>query len=266
MPVTEKKNEPSPNERLAVQIVSTALGVEVVPYDDGTSDRMVDALIPPDGALEVIGDHDSNFNAMWDKLDKSGHTVSVPVLHHLWHVGIEHSTKINDLEKALPIFLAELEDRAITSTMGIAIRRLGPTGGVHERMEALGISHARHDGTETVGAVRFQPVGWSGAAGLGDDVFANWISTVLTEQDDVAPKLRDHPGVSQRHAFIWATIGSDYAVQSYLEDQGPLPASMTAPDLPMASPTSGSLAACPPKAPWHGSRTEVGGVPTGECP
>ena len=230
--MTQKKIEPSPSELLAFQLVGSELGVEVVPYDDNSQPRMVDALIPPDGALEVIADVDSEFSAMWSKLGKSGHTVGVQILKHLWIVGVKHSTRIKALEKALPGFLAELEHRGITSTMDAPIRRHGPTGGVQEQMEALGVTHAHHDGTERAGAVRFQPVGWSGVAGLGDNVLAGWVSAVLTEQDDVAPKLRDQPGVTQRHAFIWATIGSDYAIQSYLEDEGPVQPSMAAPKLP----------------------------------
>jgi hypothetical protein len=227
--MSPKKIEPSSNEVMAFKIVSNALGIEVVPYDDNSKPRMVDGLIPPDGALEIIGDHDSDFNALWSKLDKSGHTIVILGLEHGWHIRIEHTVNVNKLIRTLPGFLLDLEARGITSTMKIPEQS---SGHVFDQMQALGVVTARQDPNMPKGKLQFWPEGWSGASGLGDSVLSEWVTTVLAEQRDVAPKLRDHPGVTQRHAFIWATIGSSYALQSYLEDDGPLPDSLTAPELP----------------------------------
>jgi hypothetical protein len=224
------KVDPSSNEVMAFKIVSDGLGIEVVPYDNNSKPRMVDALIPPDGALEVIGDHDSDFNSLWSKLNKSGHEIEIPTLAHGWRIGIEHSANIKNLTKALPAFLLNLEAQGITSTTEMPIRE--STAGIHEQMMAFGVDIASQASTTPKGRVRFQPSGWSGFEGSDESVLADWVAMVLGQQTDVAPKLRDHLGVKERHAFNWATIGSSYAVQSYLEDDGPLPSSLLAPELP----------------------------------
>jgi hypothetical protein len=59
-----------------------------------------------------------------------------------------------------------------------------------------------------------------------------WVTTVLGEQADVAAKLVAHRGVTERHAFIWATITSDVGVQIELEPGDDHPFPVTAPTLP----------------------------------
>jgi hypothetical protein len=231
--MSQQKIGSSANERMAFKVVGDGLGVEVVPYDDNSRPRMVDALIPPDGALEVIGDHDSDFNALWKRLNRSGHGVEIPTLKHGWHVGIAHSANVNRLTKALPAFLLGLEAHGIRSTTEAPIRPpYGATADIDKQMEALGIQSARQDSAMPKGRVQFWAMGWTGTSDADNDVLADWVGTVLANQTDVASKLGDHPGVTQRHAFIWATVGTAYAVQRCLEADGPLPEPLTAPELP----------------------------------
>jgi hypothetical protein len=73
---------------------------------------------------------------------------------------------------------------------------------------------------------------WGGCAG-NETTVAEWVARVLTEQSDVPAKLAAHCGVVERHAFIWATISSDMAVQWQLEPGADHPFPIAPPTLPL---------------------------------
>ena len=67
--------------------------------------------------------------------------------------------------------------------------------------------------------------GWGAFAG-DERTVGDWVTGRLSVHADVPAKLAAHPGVSERHAFIWARFNSDFGVQAQLEpgDDHPLPA------------------------------------------
>jgi hypothetical protein len=102
------------DERLARQIVSTVLGVPVPRFDDGTANSQVDTLIRyPDreAALEVVADHDAAFKAQEAELyRRKNHVIEVSGLRESWTVLLSRDAKINEVKRALPALLLDLQD------------------------------------------------------------------------------------------------------------------------------------------------------------
>jgi hypothetical protein len=77
-----------------------------------------------------------------------------------------------------------------------------------DSLACLGVSYSGAI-ADINGTVVIRTKGWASWDHAVDVV--SWISRVLEREDDVASQLDKHGG-PQRHAFIWATIGSAYAV------------------------------------------------------
>lgn len=214
------------NERVARHIVSQALNVPVSRFEDGLADSQVDALIHyPDrhAALEVIGDHEEAFNRQWAALDRLGHRLIVPGLRYRWCVQLARRAKINEVARKLPAMLLRYEDEP--DELSSARARWGTAP---DNMAALGVLMVYIIGGGPAGRVDLHVEGWSGSAGSG--AVGAWVAEVLESQPDVPAKLLAHP-TSEKHAFIWTTIGSSYSVQFAIENRAqPLPE--VAPELP----------------------------------
>lgn len=171
--------------------------------------------------LEVIGDHDDAFNRVWRAIEKYGKDLHVAGLRSRWVVTVTADAHIKGLVRTLPARLLAAQDEP-GADAGWRRPRLP------EMLDDLDLNGAYPCAGEPVGQVRLRHPGWSGTAGA--DAISLWIGQVLARQADVPVKLAAHPS-AQKHAFIWATIGSDYGTQLDLEDRGqPLPTS--APVLP----------------------------------
>jgi hypothetical protein len=205
-----------PNERLARHIVSTTLGLPVTRYEDGTADSQVDALIHgSEGAavLEIVADHEASFNAQWDALERVGHRVEVPGLRRAWSAQLARRSKVNGVVKALPLLMRRLEGQLNDA------RR---PRDLPEALTRLGIKMLYPlDDDKRSGYVNLHPEGWGGFA--SSETMGHYVERILANADDVPSKLAKH-AASEKHAFIWTTIGTDYGIQFQLErrDQ-PLP-------------------------------------------
>ncbi|MEE6297187.1 hypothetical protein [Georgenia wangjunii] len=205
-----------PNERAARQIVSSILGLPVLRYEDGTTNGQVDALIvKPEGnaALEIIADHEDAFNAQWKALNRIGHKILVPELDHAWSAWLARRAQVKAVVRHLPaIAMAAQESAKVGASLDAQ---------TEETMDRLGISALNPLEHDRTGVVKLHAEGWGGV--VTDRSMADFVEQVLRDAPDVARKLNTH-STSERHAFIWSTIGTDYAIQFQLErrDQ-PLP-------------------------------------------
>lgn len=68
------------------------------------------------------------------------------------------------------------------------------------------------------GKVYLRAAGWSGFAGAVS--LADWAHGVMSRHQSKARKLLAHKDAAERHMFIWATVGSDFAVHALLEQRG----------------------------------------------
>jgi hypothetical protein len=73
--------------------------------------------------------------------------------------------------------------------------------------------------------------GWGGFGG-DDQTVGAWVTRMLTTHADVPAKLAAHPDAAERHAFLWATVASDFGVQAQLEPGGDNRFPAAAPVLP----------------------------------
>ena len=210
-----------PDERLARHIVSTVLGVPVERHDYGTAPRQVDALVCyPDrvAALEVVADPDKEFNDQQVALYGKKNPLEVPGLRKSWIVLLSRQAKINNVKRALPALLLDLQDNPPP--------KRSPWDVEPSELNRLGITSADpiYESTES-GRVWLLPVGWGGWVG-DEGTVGEWVTRVLVEKAaDVPAKLAAHPGVVERHAFIWTIPSSDMGVQVQLEcgDDHPFP-------------------------------------------
>lgn len=213
------------DEEQARHIVATVLGVPVDRFDYGTAPRQVDGLVRyPDreAALEVVADHDPTYNKQVDALSHVKHKVEVPGLRKSWIVTLSREAKINKVKQALPALLLDLQDNP---------RPKRPSWDVESsELDRLGIISAIDAGT-VPGRVYLVSDPWGGFGGHEGTVGA-WVTRVLAEQPDVPNKLAAHPGVAERHAFIWATPTSDMGVQVQLEPGNDHPFPVMPPALP----------------------------------
>jgi hypothetical protein len=224
--VTSKTSE-GDDERLARHVVATVLGVPVKRFDYGTAPRQVDALVHyPDrvAALEVVADHDPKFHRQRDALKRTQHQIEVSGLRKSWTVLLTRKANIKDVRGALPELLLDLQDNPPP--------RRQPWDVEPSKLDRLGISKVWLMESSTVsGRVYLVPQPWGGFAG-NEHTVGEWVTEVLREQDDVPRKLSDHPGVAERHAFLWATVTSDMAVQMQVQPDDDHPFPVTAPTLP----------------------------------
>jgi hypothetical protein len=207
--------------------MSTVLGVPVDRFEDGRAPRQVDALIHYPGreaALEVVADHDPNYNAQQDALRRIKDQLEVSGLRHSWMALLNRKASINRVKAALPELLLDLRDNP---------RPKRPPWDIEpSELDRLGITKAWPIDLSTVsGRVYLVPQAWGGFAGTEHTV-GEWVTRFLRDHDDVPTKLADHPDVAERHAFIWATPTSDMEVQTQLEAADDHPFPVTAPTLP----------------------------------
>jgi hypothetical protein len=205
--------------------VSAVLGVPVKRFEDGTAPRQVDALVQyPDrlAALEVWADHDPDLNAQWEALERMNYQLQVPGLRQSWGVILKRKAKIKRLASELPSLLLALQNdpaprpswRVPPGLERLKVSRVWPIAGAQSGLAYL----------------HMQPSG--GFAG-DERTVGEWVTTVLSGRAaDVPTKLADHPGVAERHAFIWIRPNSDFGVQAQLESGDDHPFPTTPPLLP----------------------------------
>ena len=207
----------SPNEHRARFIVSTTLKVPVRRYDDGSHDRMVDAVIEyPDrnAALEVIADHDADFNSLDNELRKVNYRLKQGAeTENGWTIRLEHRTRLKRLTEELPALLMKAESLDLDD---IATPGSEDEWRLCEAIRRLGVVTANTGARVPRGEIRAHPTGWSGIAHSCD--LGHWVGDILSHHRDVPLKLGQHIDAAERHAFIWTTIGSNYAIQHELEN------------------------------------------------
>jgi hypothetical protein len=214
------KSTERPDEELARQIVSTVLGVPVDRFEDGKVNGQVDALIryrDRHAALEIVADHDEAFNRQEDALYRTENRIQVSGLRKSWMVLLGRKANINRVKRALPALLLDWQDNPPP--------KRPPWDIEPSELDRLGVKSAQQiDNSDVPGRVYLLPAAWGGFAG-NERTVGEWVTKVLAEQDDVPAKLAAHPGVAERHAFIWATPSSDMGVQAQLEpgDDHPFP-------------------------------------------
>jgi hypothetical protein len=216
------------NESLAREIVLEVLGVDVERHDYGTAPGQVDALIhyPDDrvAALEVVADHDPEANKQQAALMRRKGQIKVPGLWGSWIVLLSHQANINDVERALPALLLELQNKPPQWRPPWEIKL--------SKRDRLRITPPQPMGNGAVsGRVWLEREAWGGWAG-DQHTLGEWVTRVLHREADVAAKLAAHPDVAERHAFIWATDTSDMEVQIQLEPGDDHPRPVMPPTLP----------------------------------
>jgi hypothetical protein len=198
-------------EELARRAVASYLGVQVRRFEDGTSNGQVDALIEVgDGyPLEVVAEHDVVYRRLWAALNKYGHVVELG-LSHDWYIRLTRSARVREIHR---VILEELPPPE--TALNISGVMPSPT------LTKLGVRavsaspNAKHNG-----ALFFMGPIWMGSGGV--DVLGEWASRFLNSQPDVSEKLSRHGG-AETHAFVWATLGSDFGAESQMSGDGPEP-------------------------------------------
>ena len=218
-----------PLERMARVIVAHHLDTLVERSDDGTAPGQPDGLIYlPDGGhapLEVVSDHDVAHAKLSDALDRQGDTITTSSGEPGWYIALRHGSNLKRIRRRVPEILHELP--AAEFLEGVVPADTWAVGPDHadrlDELSELGVSYLAAY-PDQPGVIGIGTKGWSSWEDPIDVV--SWISRVLDREDDVAAKLQRHGG-PERHAFIWATLGSAWAVNSALNwhpDAPPLPA------------------------------------------
>lgn len=205
-------------ERLARRIVAEHLDVQVERFDDGTAPRQPDGLIQLADAttapLEVVSDHDVAYNRLSDALKRQGSTIGLPADEASWYISIRHNANLKRIRELAPALLRSLPAGDLRE--GVVPADTWAAGQDHadqlEALATLGVAYLAAI-PDHHGAIVIRTNGWS----TWDDAIdmLPWIARVLEREHDVSTKLGEHGGL-QRHAFIWATIGSAYAVTEAL--------------------------------------------------
>lgn len=91
-----------------------------------------------------------------------------------------------------------------------------PKRNVPRELDRLGVDSAYPIADDGSGIIYRNGAGWSGSAGAPQ--LASWVEDMLGRHDDVARKLESHP-TRDGHAFLWATMSSDYETQFCPEDR-----------------------------------------------
>lgn len=197
-----------PNERVARYIVSQVLDLPVTRYEDGRAPSQVDALIHYDDRatpLEIVGDHDPDFNSQWDAAAKTGHRVSVPGLRTAWSVVLDRRARVRDVRRDLPGLMLGKQDE--------------PERDYSEELERLGVRTLWQVKTQRSGFVNLHVEGWWGF--VNNDSLGSYVERILAQHDDVPSKLAAHSSAGG-HVFIWTTVATSFGIQSLLEDDEPL--------------------------------------------
>lgn len=208
------------NEWAARKIVSHTLGVPVECYDDNSQPSMVDAVIRyPDGrvgAVEVVADHDRQFNELWRALERRRHVTTVEGLGHAWNVVLYHHADLRRVDQALPELLIGLEAGG-----HVDLKRVRRTDDWHlaDLAASVGVRMAFTVQNYPAGTVHLRAEGWTSVVEPSGAAVGAWVLGVLERHPGKAEKLRRHSTASERHIFIWATIGSSYEVQRCLEPE-----------------------------------------------
>jgi hypothetical protein len=242
------------DERWAREIVKTILGVPVERFDDGTAPRQVDALVHyPDrlAALEIVTDPDKPFHSLQAELDREN-PIKVPGLRESWVAVLlsreswmvvlspeakitKIKAKIKKIKQELPALLLALQDNPSPKREPLGYRTF--------ELHRLGIISAKPiDNSTAPGRVWLTLEAWGagrnaertvGERGGDGRSVGEWVTEVLVKKaPDVPEKLAAHPGVAERHAFIWAIPTSDRGVLAQLDPGDDYPLPVTAPTLP----------------------------------
>lgn len=234
-----KKNRPAEGEleQWAREIVAFELGVEVTRNDDGTADGQPDALIHlPRGPvpLEVVADHDVPYLKLQDAGRKRGKRIPTPFGQTGWFVSLRHSSDRRLVDERLPKLLKDVPTEwfATGSAPFDDVLLFDDPEYTHLSylLDKIGVVYLSAWPAEP-GVIRLSEEGWYS----WDDPIelVPWISRVLQRERDVPTKLARHGG-AQLHAFIWATPGSSWYVNSTLrhdDDDEPVTPDLP-PDLP----------------------------------
>ncbi|MFD1716346.1 hypothetical protein [Georgenia deserti] len=212
------------DEYAARRVVESALGVAVTRFEDGTQNGQIDAIVQwpdrPAAALEIVADHDTAFMKQWAAASKREHKVKIPSLRKTWAAHLGRKAQLKDVERHLKQFVPVVEnDPEAMSAPDVAE--------MHDRLHILSLSPSAS--SDKGGEIRLYIEGWSGIA--ADTSMADYVERILAEHPDVPAKLKRHPA-AEKHAFIWATIGSDYGITFALERRPDAPLPKKSPELP----------------------------------
>ncbi|MBT1669650.1 hypothetical protein KK092_09675 [Curtobacterium flaccumfaciens pv. flaccumfaciens] len=216
--MSSKRPEERPLERMARAIVAHHLDTLVERSDDGKAPGQPDGLIYlTDGShapLEVVSDNDVPHRRLSDALDRQGETIAIARNAPGWYVALHHGSNLKRIRQRVPEILHELPPSEFID--GVVPADTWAAGPDHadrlEELAELGIAYLAAY-PDRPGLIRFGTKGWSS---WQDPVtVTGWISRVLDREADVAEKLQRHGG-PERHALIWATLGSAWAVNDSL--------------------------------------------------
>lgn len=218
-----------PLERMARAIVAHHLDTLVERSDDGTAPGQPDGLIYLPGGghapLEVVSDRDVAHAKLSDALDRQGDTISTAPGEPGWYIALRHGSNFKRIRQRVPEILHQLPAAEFLEWVVPADTwSAGPDHADRlDELSELGVSYLAAY-PDQPGIIGIGTKGWSSWEDPIDVV--SWISRVLDREDDVTAKLQRHGG-PERHAFIWATLGSAWAVNAALNwhpDAPPLPA------------------------------------------
>jgi hypothetical protein len=192
-----------PEERFAEEVLRRVIGIQVVQRDDGSADRMPDALFRlPDGrhgALEVttIGQRD----ALEREAIAAKTNWRVDGSKWAWMVHVGRGVAMRDLGRHLPILVETCERHAARDP------RLVPHA--HRQVEAFEwfatseLSMHGFPETSRPGAIDVLPDGGGGAVYEHLDELPQWLAERLREPDlaENIDKLRS-TGLDELHLFI----------------------------------------------------------------
>ncbi|UFU15988.1 hypothetical protein LQK89_17360 (plasmid) [Curtobacterium sp. C1] len=220
--------EERPLERMARAIVACHLDTLVERSDDGTAPGQPDGLIYlPDGTyapLEVVSDHDVAYARLSDAFERQGELIAIDPASPGWYVSLHHGSRLKRIRQRVPEILQELPPAEFVE--GVVPADTWAAGPDHvqrlDELAELGVAYLAAY-PDRPGLIGFGTKGWNS---WQDPITVTaWTSRVLDREADVAEKLQRHGG-RERHALIWATLGSTWAVSNALnwhKDAPPLP-------------------------------------------
>jgi len=260
-----------PLEQMARAIVAHHLDTLVERSDDGTAPGQPDGLIYlPDGGhapLEVVSDHDVAHAKLSDALDRQGDTITTSPGEPGWYIALRHGGNLKSIRLRVPEILHELP--AAEFIAGVVPADTWAAGPDHadrlDELSELGVSYLAAY-PDRPGVIGIGTKGWSSWEDPIDVV--SWISRVLGRENDVAAKLQHHGG-PERHAFIWSTLGSAWAVNAALNwhpDAPPLLAPIAQKSTTTSGAPSSTPSACPASRPHSLTRSSRRESPTSGSP
>ena len=211
------------DEVIARQIVAHGLlGATVVHHDDGSRPGMVDAVITyADGrtaALEVVTDTDPGYRRIRARLAKGGEVIDAPDLKFTWHITVSDDADNREIHRRVVFILGQMEYVPPRPELGWPDGRRWQDHETYENVfRWLGIVRATPNDTygEAAKVIITSRSLW-GFGGTPDDI-PTWVVEFLSTTADDVPKKLVASGHEERHAFVWATITTDYSVLSVLD-------------------------------------------------